>query len=192
VIVCVLGLWHLGSVTAACLAAAGHRVIGLDFDPVTVATLAGGDAPVAEPGLDALLREHAGQLAFTSDPAAAAAADVLWVTYDTPVDAEDRADVEFVITQISQVLPHLRAGTVVIVSSQLPVGSTARLARLRPDVHFAASPRESPPRQGARGVPRARPRGGRRARRRCARDDHRAARTDHHAHRMDEHSNPPR
>ena len=28
--VCVAGLWHLGSVTAACLAAAGHDVVGLD------------------------------------------------------------------------------------------------------------------------------------------------------------------
>ena len=31
--VCVFGLWHLGTVTAACLAAAGHQVVGLDFDP---------------------------------------------------------------------------------------------------------------------------------------------------------------
>ena len=31
--VCVLGLGHLGTVTAACLASAGHRVTGLDFDP---------------------------------------------------------------------------------------------------------------------------------------------------------------
>jgi len=139
-IVCVQGLWHLGSVTAACLAAAGHGVIALDFDPATVAALAAGVPPVAEPGLGALLREHAPRLEFTSDAAAAAKADVLWVTYDTPVDADDRADVELVIAPVTRVLPFLRAGTVVIVSSQLPVGSTARLARLRPDVHFACSP----------------------------------------------------
>ena len=30
--VCVLGLWHLGTVTAACLAAGGHEVVGLDFE----------------------------------------------------------------------------------------------------------------------------------------------------------------
>jgi UDP-glucose 6-dehydrogenase len=78
VIVCVQGLWHLGSVTAACLAAAGHSVIGLDFDRATVAKLAAGAAPIAEPGLDALLHQHAGRLAFTSDATAAAEADVLW------------------------------------------------------------------------------------------------------------------
>ena len=139
-IVCVQGLWHLGSVTAACLAAAGHTVIGLDFDAQTIAKLRDGKAPISEPGLDALLREHAARLDFTSDPAAAAKADVLWVAYDTPVDAEDRADVDFVMTQVERVLPHLRDGTLVIVSSQLPVGSTARLEAKAPKLAFACSP----------------------------------------------------
>ncbi len=30
--ICVQGLWHLGSVTAACLAYVGHDVVGLDDD----------------------------------------------------------------------------------------------------------------------------------------------------------------
>ena len=34
--VCVVGLWHLGTVTAACLASAGHQVIGFDFDHETI------------------------------------------------------------------------------------------------------------------------------------------------------------
>ena len=34
--ICVLGLWHLGTVTAACLAAGGHRVTGLDFDETLI------------------------------------------------------------------------------------------------------------------------------------------------------------
>lgn len=137
-IVCVQGLWHLGSVTAACLARAGHRVIGLDFDAATIEQLAGGKAPIAEPGLDDLLRAH--PIEFTTDASRAAAADVLWVAYDTPVDADDNADVEFVITAIAKTLPHLRAGTVVIVSSQLPVGSVARLEAMAPQLAFAASP----------------------------------------------------
>ncbi|MEO6774644.1 MAG: nucleotide sugar dehydrogenase, partial [Kofleriaceae bacterium] len=136
--VCVQGLWHLGSVTAACLAEAGHHVIGLDHDPATIAGLRAGTAPIAEPGLDAMLERHAKRLQFTTDVTAAAAADVLWVTYDTPVDADDRADVELVIGKVEQVLPHLRPGTLVIVSSQLPVGSTARFAR--PGLELACSP----------------------------------------------------
>ncbi|MBV8759489.1 MAG: UDP-glucose/GDP-mannose dehydrogenase family protein [Deltaproteobacteria bacterium] len=127
VIVCVQGLWHLGSVTAACLAAAGHDVIALDHDPQTIAQLREGRAPVAEPGLDALLREHAARLRFTSDPHDARDAAVVWVTYDTPVDSDDRADVEFVLAQVQRVLPHVSREAVVLVSSQLPVGSSRRI-----------------------------------------------------------------
>ena len=34
--VCVQGLWHLGSVTASCLASVGHDVAGLDADAATI------------------------------------------------------------------------------------------------------------------------------------------------------------
>ena len=40
-IVCVVGLWHLGCVTTACLAAAGHQVIAVDFDAATISTIHG-------------------------------------------------------------------------------------------------------------------------------------------------------
>ena len=51
-----LGLWHLGTVTAACLAAGGHDVTGLDFDPAVVSRLAAGNPPLFEPGLEDLVR----------------------------------------------------------------------------------------------------------------------------------------
>jgi UDPglucose 6-dehydrogenase len=115
-------------------------VIGLDHDEQTIAKLRDGKAPIREPGLDELLAKHAANLEFTTDVAAAARADVAWVAYDTPVDADDNADVDFVIEHVADMLPHLRDGAVVIVSSQLPVGSVARLEKLRPGVRFASSP----------------------------------------------------
>jgi UDPglucose 6-dehydrogenase len=44
--VAVVGLWHLGSVTAACIAAAGFEVIGYDEDAATVAGLSEGRPPL--------------------------------------------------------------------------------------------------------------------------------------------------
>ena len=138
--VCVAGLWHLGTVTAACLGGAGHDVVGYDHDPATVALLAGGRLPVFEPGLEDRLRSAIEQrrLRFSADPVeSVAAADVLWIAWDTPVDDDDRADVESVLARVDALLPALRPGSLVIVSSQLPVGSTARIERrcaeLRPD-----------------------------------------------------------
>jgi UDPglucose 6-dehydrogenase len=59
--------------------------------------------------------------------------DVLWVAYDTPVDDDDNADTGFVMAQIERALVGLNEDVVVLVSSQLPVGSVRRLER------FAAS-----------------------------------------------------
>lgn len=128
--VCVQGLWHLGSVTAACLASVGHEVVGLDADQKTIDGLNQGKAPLFEPGLDDLLQAGIakGRLRFTTNmDDAAADAEVLWVAFDTPVDDDDRADVEFVLNQIKGVLPVLADGAVVLVSSQMPVGSIRKL-----------------------------------------------------------------
>src|SRR5579863_7742719 len=52
--IAVLGLWHLGCVTAACCAR-HFQVIGLDFDQSVIKKLNSGKAPILEPGLDELI-----------------------------------------------------------------------------------------------------------------------------------------
>jgi len=94
--VCVAGLWHLGSVTAACLDAGGHDVTGWDGNDATIAALSAGQPPVFEPGLAELVAQGiaAGRLRFTTDrQEALRGAEVLWIAYDTPVDDDDNADV---------------------------------------------------------------------------------------------------
>ena len=130
--ICVLGLWHLGSVTAAGLAALGHQVVGVDFDETRIANLRKGIAPIFEPGLDVLIgREIAsGNLRFSSDSSDAAKdIDVLWVAYDTPVDDQDNADTGFVMAQAERAVLAVSEEVLVLVSSQLPVGSLRRLER---------------------------------------------------------------
>ncbi len=139
----VAGLWHLGTVTAGCLASAGHEVIGLDEDAALIARLGAGELPVAEPGLqEIVLAELAsGRLRFSDSFAEAAGAEVVWLTYDTPVDDEDRADIEFVHTRAMRLAGHMSDGAVLLVSSQMPVGSIAGLEReFGGRVRFACSP----------------------------------------------------
>lgn len=128
--ICVFGLWHLGTVTAACLAEASHTVVGLDPKAAVVEGLSQGQPPLFEPGLAELVRQGlaSGRLSFTTDPAKALAqTELLWVTIDTPVDDGDRADVEAVIQAVSGLFPYLPARVLILISSQLPVGSTRRL-----------------------------------------------------------------
>jgi UDPglucose 6-dehydrogenase len=147
--VCVLGLWHLGSVTAACLASVGHEVIGFDDDVSVIDALKRGEAPIFEPGLDDLLKAGIsnGNLSFSSDLFEALnGAEVLWVALDTPVDDDDNADVQYVHKQIQVALFHLNEGVIVLVSSQMPVGSIYRLEKLASQIvpnkklSFACSP----------------------------------------------------
>jgi UDPglucose 6-dehydrogenase len=140
--VTVLGLWHLGSVTAAC-SAKYFPVVGLDHDPDNVAKLNQGQAPLLEPGLNELIAAGlaAKRLSFTTDPKTACAnADVLWLTFDTPVNDTDESDVESVLAHLRRALPHLTTGALVLVSAQLPVGTCARLEKEFPQFHFACSP----------------------------------------------------
>jgi UDPglucose 6-dehydrogenase len=144
----VLGLWHLGCVTAACLAEAGFDVVGVDPEADVVSELRVGRPAVAEPGLAELIAagQDAGKLRFDApDAGALAAVDVLWVAFDTPVDEEDRADSDLILGQVEETLPCLPDGTLVVVSSQLPVGSVARLessatAGGRADLRFTCVP----------------------------------------------------
>jgi len=147
--VAVLGLWHLGSVTAACLASAGHVVQAYDPDERTVASLADGQPPVAEPGLADLIKRGvaSGALQFTTQMAEAVReADVVWVAFDTPVDEDDVADVAFVERHVESTFPDLKDGAIVLCSSQLPVGTTRKLETRWKDaaagrtVSFACSP----------------------------------------------------
>jgi len=141
----VSGLWHLGCVTAACLAE-HDAVIGHDPDPELVARLSAGVVPIFEPGLAQLIEAGLAskRLRFSAQPDAAASADILWIAFDTPVDADDQADVEYVFRNVVALLPFASPGTLVIISSQVPVGFTKRLEahaqRARMQLAFAYLP----------------------------------------------------
>ncbi|MGD1276746.1 MAG: nucleotide sugar dehydrogenase [Tepidisphaeraceae bacterium] len=130
--VVVYGLWHLGCVTAACSAAGGHRVTGLQLDPKLIADLNQGQPPIQEPQLNELIRQTLsnGSLRFTDDPRSALRdAELLWITFDTPVNRNDQADVEFLRRQLNDISEFIAPGALVLISSQVPVGFTASLEK---------------------------------------------------------------
>jgi len=128
--VCVAGLWHLGVVTAACAAAAGHRVVAYDEDASVVEGLRNGVLPVDEPGLAELVQQGlaAETLVLTNSmEEALEGADLVWIAYDTPVDEEDRADVAYVLERARALVAAAGPDAVILISSQLPVGTTRLL-----------------------------------------------------------------
>jgi len=144
----VAGLWHLGCVTAACLADKGFNVIGIEEDLPAFKRLKEGKLPVYEPGLAEITNSvrNKGLLDYSASLDAVNDADLIWITYDTPVDDKDVADVSYVTDRVRAIFPHIKEGSVVLISSQLPVGTVRALEQeyeiLFPQkkVHFAYSP----------------------------------------------------
>lgn len=142
----VIGCGYLGAVHAATLASMGHSVTGIDTDAAKVARLGQGSAPFYERGLEDLLRHgrDTGLLAFSTDIAAAAGADVHFLCVGTPqAKTSDAADLGFLVSAVTGLLPHLKPGAAVIGKSTVPVGTVDMVAGLlaeRPDVIVGWNP----------------------------------------------------
>ena len=125
--VTLFGLGYVGSVTATCLAARGHDVIGVDTDPGKVAVLASGKSPVVEPGLDELVARVIGSgklRATTSIAEGLEDSDLSLVCVGTPSGTGGATDLSYVrrvITEIgTQIADSTRPHTVVVRSTVPP------------------------------------------------------------------------
>ena len=138
----IIGLWQLGEVYSACLAELGNAVVGIDPDEVVVHNLVKNTPPLPEPGLEELLRTNqaAGKLSYATDYARIEQCDVVWFTFDTPVNDDDDVDLSPIWKSVNTAIPHLKEGVVVVVSSQIPVGTSKKIQALirekRPKLKF--------------------------------------------------------
>ena len=128
----VFGCGYLGAVHAACMATLGHEVVGVDVVEAQVAALSRRprrrSTSRASPSCCAR-RSATGRLAFTTDAAAAAGAEVHFVCVGTPQKrGENAADLRYVNAAVDDLLPHLRPGDVVVGKSTVPVGTAELLA----------------------------------------------------------------
>jgi len=131
--VAVLGLWHQGVVAAACFADLGYEVVATDASPAVVTGLQGGKLPVFEPGLEDLVGKGlaSGKLHFVQGFAAAARdADIVCVMIDTPVDENDVSDLSSIFDAAHDIAPVLKNKTVVYVTSQIPIGTCAKIQEI--------------------------------------------------------------
>ena len=128
--VCVIGIWHLGSVFSACLADAGYHVVGVDKDLKTVNQLNKGIPPIFEPGLEELITCNLKlqRLSYTTEISSALEdAKYALITFDTPVNDQDEVDLSQILNLNAELAKHMEKGAIVIVSSQVPVGTCERI-----------------------------------------------------------------
>jgi GDP-mannose 6-dehydrogenase len=130
---CICGLGYVGSVSAACLAREGHRVVGVDISEDKVRMVREAVPPVVEEGLPELLREvvSGGRLTATTDLAKAVAesdATMLCVgTPSRPNGSLSTAALERVCEDLGRALKSAQRPHTVIVRSTVLPGTTRGL-----------------------------------------------------------------
>src|ERR1700680_3252047 len=146
----VIGTGYVGLGSGACLSDFGHEVIAFDKDSRKIEQLRRGEMPIYEPGLESLVARNvaANRLSFVTDLAAAGdGAEAIFIAVGTPARRGDgQADLQFVFEAAEAIAERLKAQTVIICKSTVPVGTNrrvlARIRALRPDadVEVAANP----------------------------------------------------
>ncbi|MGC4788319.1 nucleotide sugar dehydrogenase [Micromonospora sp. DT178] len=125
--IAVIGLGYTGLPLAHAFAAAGFRVEGVDIDETKLELLRRGESYLPDIS-DEQLRAIAGRLSLAAGPHSVADADVVVMCVPTPVTADEQPDLTFVDTALSSVTPMIRPGTVLILQSTVPPGTTRRWA----------------------------------------------------------------
>ena len=102
----VFGLGYVGTVTAACLAASGHRVIGVDVSEDKVECINSGRSPIVERDIDPIISEAvgAGRFEATTDPdQAVAGTELAIVCVGTPSSESSGIDTQYVARVTAQI-----------------------------------------------------------------------------------------
>ena len=130
---CILGLGYIGLPTAAVLARAGHRVIGVDVNPQVVATVNQGHIHIVEPDLDQAVGSAvaSGALRAQLTPVQA---DVFLIAVPTPFrsgnDGIPEPNIDHVFAAANSIASVLRPGNLVLLESTSPVGTTEEVAKV--------------------------------------------------------------
>lgn len=128
--VAVVGLGRVGLPLAITFADHGLSVLGVDKDADRLATLRAGTMPFKEPDTEAPLARavEAGRLGFSERAADAADADAIVLTLGTPTLSHIEIDMGDIRTVLDALLPHLRAGQLLVLRSTVAPGTTAFVA----------------------------------------------------------------
>ena len=134
----VIGTGYLGATHAACMAELGHEVLGVDVDDKKIEALKNGRVPFYEPGLPEVLERNieADRLGFsTSYDDTAEFANLHFLGVGTPQrHGSYAADLTYVKSVISELVPRLKGEHIIFGKSTVPVGTAAELQKMADDL----------------------------------------------------------
>ena len=120
----VIGVGHVGLVTAACFAELGHQVVAVDQDTARIEGLQHGKMPFYEPELEPLVRRHLAsqRLRVTTTIAEGVRqAQLIFICVGTPQRPDGSADLAAVEHVVCDIAQHLSDYRLIIEKSTVPV-----------------------------------------------------------------------
>ncbi len=141
--IAVVGSGYVGTTIGACFADLGHDVTAIDIDEGIVERLNRGEASIYEPGLDALLDEHAGErLRATTDYEAIRDCEATVLALPTPSREDGSIDASIIeagARSVGEALAETDREHLVVVKSTVVPGTTEN--RLVPAIEAGAGER---------------------------------------------------
>jgi UDPglucose 6-dehydrogenase len=129
----VVGLGKLGAPMAACFAAKGFDVVGVDTDVHKVDAINRGESPIFEPGLAEMLASGKGRLKATQDvETAVLASTITFVVVATPSEPDGSFSLRYVLPVCRKIGSALRKKSgfhIVVLTSTVMPGSTGEEVR---------------------------------------------------------------
>lgn len=125
----VFGLGYVGTVTAACLAHKGHRVLGVDLSPTKVEAMDAGRSPIVEPRVSDMIaecHETCHLHATTDSPAAVRQTEISFLCVGTPSLRNGKLDlghIEPVCAEIGEALKKKDSFHLVVLRSTVLPGT---------------------------------------------------------------------
>ena len=130
--VTIFGSGYVGLVTGACLADAGNHVVCVDVDAGKIERLKGGEIPIHEPGLDALIKRNAeaGRIEFTTDAVKGVEHGLFQlISVGTPPGEDGSADLRYVLAAARTIGTHMSRYCIVVTKSTVPVGTADKVRK---------------------------------------------------------------
>ena len=121
--IAVLGLGYIGLPTASMFATHGYQVLGVDTNKTVIELLNSGGIHIEEPGLKTVVQAaiNSGNLSISSrlEPC-----DVFIIAVPTPITADKKADLGYVISAAEAIAEVLKKGDLVVLEATSPPRTT--------------------------------------------------------------------
>ena len=129
----IVGLNHLGIVSAITTAHKGYPVIAYDVDAELISKLQKGIFPCYEPDLETLYKENSSRINWTIYPHLLAQCNLIFITVDTPTDKDNKSNYDSIFWLLKVITQYIDEDIPIIISSQVYPGFTRQISEILPN-----------------------------------------------------------